>query len=84
MLWRKNALQLESWDRVAWIAMHAVAPYMKAQARIEDFQPLRGPERQTSLTAFLNFCEQMKGKLPAKLTEEEKEARWRRFLKEQS
>ena len=74
--WRRAAVQLEEWDRAAWIAMFVLMPWSKKAHKFEDFNPLRAAEEAISLRETKEWLEEQHAKLPAKLSEEEIEARW--------
>lgn len=74
--WRRHAVQLEAWDRTAWIALHVIAPWSKKPPKFEQLNPLRAAKETVSLAETHEWLEQARATLPKKLTEAEIEARW--------
>jgi hypothetical protein len=82
LVWRAEALQMDAWDRAAWVSLHCVMPHAgRKRVRFEDVHPLRHkPEPQPVTKAWR---EEMiaKGVLRRERTPEEKERAWREFCR---
>ncbi|GMV82111.1 MAG: hypothetical protein AMXMBFR7_32950 [Planctomycetota bacterium] len=74
---------MEAWDRVAWLAYHAIQPYAKDPKSLqpERFNPLRASERKAESSSLSDLAKyrawgREHGLLPIRLSEAEKETAW--------
>ena len=75
LVWRADALQMEEWDRAAWICLHQ--PRLKA-AKFADFHPLRC-EESVSPEELLERKEKLKQSMTKGLSDSERQARFKEF-----
>lgn len=69
---RWQAIQLEEWDKVGWLAMHSVAPWSKKRLKLTDFQPVRMGQKASNASALKKHIERMRTQIQKRgMTEEE-------------
>lgn len=73
-----EALQLDAWDRTAWLCFH-IPSFGKERRTFESFHPIRSGKRKADVAATAEWMEEVRKDLPKSLTPEEAEARWRKF-----
>ena len=79
--WRRKALEMDQWDRVAVLccAMPALA-----KRRFEDFHPLRRAAKRVNLGDLQAWVEAAGKTLPPTLPETQIQIAWRQYLQQQA
>ena len=77
MYWRAKALELDEWDRIAWLCFYM--PRFSRKSYVpDDFHPLRAGDKKMNLGAFTHWVKEMHDYLPATMSNEEIESRWKK------
>jgi hypothetical protein len=80
LTYRRNALETSRWDRAAWIAYWAAAPHAGGRLTYDEVHPLRKhQDPRTCLTDVLSAEASWSKVLPAKISAEEREWRWKKY-----
>jgi len=67
--------QAAEWEKVAWLSMHAIAPYAKGDVKAEDFNPLKLAVKAQEDMSFHELAAQYSS--DGTLSNDEIEERWK-------